>query len=39
VDLFKLRNSLAQGTPVAAIADFLCRGEREVRELEAAGRT
>jgi hypothetical protein len=32
MDLFDLRNSLALGRSVAYIADFLCRGEEEVRE-------
>jgi hypothetical protein len=32
MDLFDLKNSLARGTPVAEIADFLCRSEKEVRE-------
>jgi hypothetical protein len=40
MDLFDLKNSLARNTPVAEIADFLCRSEPEVREkiaeLEAA---
>jgi hypothetical protein len=32
MDLFDLENSLARNTPVAEIADFLCRSEQEVRE-------
>jgi hypothetical protein len=32
MDLFDLKNSIARNTPVAEIADFLCRGEQEVRE-------
>jgi len=32
MDLVDLRNSVAHGTPVAEIADFLCRSEREVQE-------
>ena len=30
MDLFDLKNSLAQGTLVEEIADFLCRSEQEV---------
>jgi hypothetical protein len=32
MDLVDLRNSLAQGSSVAYIAEFLCRSEDEVRE-------
>jgi hypothetical protein len=32
MDLFDLKNSIARNTPVAEIADFLCRSEQEVRE-------
>jgi hypothetical protein len=32
MDLFDLKGSIAQNTPVAEIADFLCRGEKEVGE-------
>ena len=32
MDLADLKNSVERGTPVAEIADFLCRSEREVRE-------
>ena len=32
MDLVDLRNSVAHGTPVAEIADFLRRSEREVQE-------
>jgi hypothetical protein len=32
MDLVDLRNSLALGSSVAYIADFLCRSEEEVRE-------
>jgi hypothetical protein len=32
MDLCDLTNGLARGTPVAEIADFLCRSEKEVRE-------
>ena len=32
MDLFDLRNSLALGSSVAYIADFLCRSEKEVRK-------
>jgi len=32
MDLVDLRNSVAHGTPVAEIPDFLRRSEREVQE-------
>jgi hypothetical protein len=32
MDLVDLRNALAHGRSVEEIADFLCRGEAEVRE-------
>jgi hypothetical protein len=33
MDLFDLKNSIARNTPAAEIADFLCRSEKEVREI------
>jgi hypothetical protein len=32
MDLLDLKNSLAHGTSICDIADFLCRSEKEVRE-------
>jgi hypothetical protein len=32
MDLFDLKDCIARDTPVAEIADFLCRSEKEVRE-------